>query len=177
MSRIGKIPIILPSNLEVIISPIKITINGPLGSLTRHLSSFVKVTNNNNVLNFKVIKNTREGNAMFGTFRALVNNMIIGVTKGFEKKLNLIGVGFRAQVEGNTLNLSLGFSHPIIYKVPQNIECKTLTQTEILLKGIDRQVVGQVAAEIRSYRQPEPYKGKGVRYSDEIIVLKETKKK
>jgi len=177
MSRVGKMPIALPSGAEATISAAQITVKGPLGTLSQPLTGLVKVANNNGTLNFEVADDSREANAMSGTLRALVNNMVNGVTKGFEKKLNLVGVGFRAQAQGDKLNLSLGFSHPIVHQMPQGIKCETPTQTEILIKGIDRQVVGQVAAEIRAYRQPEPYKGKGVRYSDEVVVLKETKKK
>jgi len=177
MSRVGKMPIALPSGAEATITAAQITVKGPLGSLTQPLTGSVKVANNNGTLNFEAANDSREANAMSGTLRALVNNMVNGVTKGFEKKLNLVGVGFRAQAQGDKLNLSLGFSHPIVHQMPQGIKCETPTQTEILIKGIDRQVVGQVAAEIRAYRQPEPYKGKGVRYSDEVVVLKETKKK
>ena len=177
MSRVGKMPIALPSGAEATITAAQITVKGPLGSLSQPLTGSVKVANNNGTLNFEAANDSREANAMSGTLRALVNNMVNGVTKGFEKKLNLVGVGFRAQAQGDKLNLSLGFSHPIVHQMPQGIKCETPTQTEILIKGIDRQVVGQVAAEIRAYRQPEPYKGKGVRYSDEVVVLKETKKK
>ncbi|RFB67581.1 MULTISPECIES: 50S ribosomal protein L6 [unclassified Herbaspirillum] len=177
MSRVGKMPIALPGGAEATITAAQITVKGPLGSLSQPLTGLVKVANNNGTLNFEVADESREANAMSGTLRALVNNMVNGVTKGFEKKLNLVGVGFRAQAQGDKLNLSLGFSHPIVHQMPQGIKCETPTQTEILIKGIDRQVVGQVAAEIRAYRQPEPYKGKGVRYSDEVVVLKETKKK
>lgn len=177
MSRVGKMPIALPSGAEATISAAQITVKGPLGTLSQPLTGLVKVANNNGTLNFEVADDSREANAMSGTLRALVNNMVNGVTKGFEKKLNLVGVGFRAQAQGDKLNLSLGFSHPIVHQMPQGIKCETPTQTEILIKGIDRQVVGQVAAEISAYRQPEPYKGKGVRYSDEVVVLKETKKK
>ncbi|MFL9927425.1 50S ribosomal protein L6 [Herbaspirillum lusitanum] len=177
MSRVGKMPIALPSGAEATITAAQITVKGPLGSLSQPLTGLVKVANNNGTLSFEVADESREANAMSGTLRALVNNMVNGVTKGFEKKLNLVGVGFRAQAQGDKLNLSLGFSHPIVHLMPAGIKCETPTQTEILIKGIDRQVVGQVAAEIRAYREPEPYKGKGVRYSDEVVTLKETKKK
>ena len=177
MSRVGKMPIALPGGAEATITAALITVKGPLGTLSHPLTGLVTVENNNGTLNFAAANESREANAMSGTLRALVNNMVNGVTKGFEKKLNLVGVGFRAQAQGDKLNLSLGFSHPVVHQMPQGIKCETPTQTEILIKGIDRQVVGQVAAEIRAYRQPEPYKGKGVRYSDEVVVLKETKKK
>lgn len=177
MSRVGKMPIALPSGAEATITAELITIKGPLGTLMLALNGLVTVTNNNGTLSFVAANDSRAANAMSGTLRALVNNMVNGVTKGFERKLNLVGVGFRAQAQGDKLNLSLGFSHPIVHQMPQGIKCETPTQTEILIKGIDLQVVGQVAAEIRAYREPEPYKGKGVRYSDEVVVLKETKKK
>jgi large subunit ribosomal protein L6 len=137
----------------------------------------VKIQNDNGTLTFEPTNDSREANAMSGTVRALVNNMINGVVKGFEKKLNLVGVGYRAQAQGDKLNLSLGFSHPVVHQMPAGVKCETPSQTEILIKGIDRQKVGQTAAEVRAYRSPEPYKGKGVRYSDEVVVLKETKKK
>ncbi|MDY7577346.1 50S ribosomal protein L6 [Herbaspirillum sp. RTI4] len=177
MSRVGKMPIALPKDAEAIITAAQIVVKGPLGTLTQRLTDKVKVANVDGTLSFDVADDSREANAMSGTLRALVNNMVHGVTKGFERKLNLVGVGFRAQAQGDKLNLSLGFSHPIVHQMPHGIKCETPTQTEILIKGIDRQVVGQVAAEIRAYREPEPYKGKGVRYSDEVVVLKETKKK
>lgn len=177
MSRVGKMPIALPSGAEATITAEQITVKGPLGTLTQPLTSLVKIVNENGTLKIDVTDDSREANAMSGTLRALVNNMVTGVTKGFEKKLTLVGVGFRAQVQGDKLNLSLGFSHPVVHTMPAGIKCEVPVQTEILIKGIDRQVVGQVAADIRSYREPEPYKGKGVRYSDEVVVLKETKKK
>ena len=177
MSRVGKMPVALPNGAEATITAEQITVKVPLGSLTQPLTKKVKVVNNNGSLSFEVADDSREANAMSGTLRALVNNMVNGVTKGFEKKLNLVGVGFRAQAQGDKLNLSLGFSHPIVHQMPAGIKVETPTQTEILIKGIDRQVVGQVAAEIRAYREPEPYKGKGVRYADEVVTLKETKKK
>lgn len=177
MSRVGKMPIALSGGAEVSITTEQITVKGPLGSLSQSLNGLVKVENSNGELNFKPADDSREANAMSGTLRALVNNMVTGVTKGFEKKLNLVGVGFRAAAQGDKLNLSLGFSHPVVHQMPQGIKVETPTQTEILIKGIDRQRVGQVAAEVRAYRKPEPYKGKGVRYSDEVVVIKETKKK
>jgi large subunit ribosomal protein L6 len=135
------------------------------------------IKNENNTLTFAPSDDSRESVAMSGTVRALVNNMVVGVSQGFEKKLSLVGVGYRAQAQGDKLNLSLGFSHPIVHQMPAGVKCETPTQTEILIKGIDRQKVGQVAAEVRAYRSPEPYKGKGVRYADEVVVIKETKKK
>lgn len=177
MSRVGKMPIALPSGAEASISATQITVKGPLGSLSQALNGLVQIENNNGTLNVKPADDSREANAMSGTVRALVNNMVNGVTKGFEKKLTLVGVGFRAAAQGDKLNLSLGFSHPVVHQMPQGIKVETPSQTEILIKGIDRQRVGQVAAEVRAYRAPEPYKGKGVRYADEVVVLKETKKK
>lgn len=177
MSRVGKMPIALPSGAEVAISAEQITVKGPLGTLTQALTGLVKIENDNGTLNVTPADESREANAMSGTIRALVNNMVNGVTKGFEKKLTLVGVGFRAAAQGDKLNLSLGFSHPVVHQMPAGIKVETPTQTEILIKGIDRQRVGQVAAEVRAYRSPEPYKGKGVRYADEVVVIKETKKK
>jgi len=177
MSRVGKMPIALPAGAEATITAAEITVKGPLGSLVQAISGLVKIENTGGVLKFEAANDSREANAMSGTLRALVNNMINGVTKGFEKKLNLVGVGYRAQAQGDKLNLSLGFSHPIVHQMPQGVKCETPSQTEIVIKGIDRQRVGQVAAEVRAYRSPEPYKGKGVRYVDEVVVLKETKKK
>ena len=177
MSRVAKMPIAVPAGTDVAISAGAITVKGPLGSLTQPLNGLVKVENNNGTLTFDVIDDSRESNAMSGTLRALVNNMVTGVTKGFEKKLNLVGVGYKAQAAGDKLNLSLGFSHPVLHAMPEGVTAATPTPTEILIKGIDRQKVGQVAAEVRAYRSPEPYKGKGVRYADEVVKLKETKKK
>ena len=177
MSRVAKMPIAVPAGAEVAITAAAITVKGPLGTLTQPLTGQVKVENNDGTLTFAVADDSRESNAMSGTLRALVNNMVTGVTKGFEKKLNLVGVGYKAAVQGNALNLSLGFSHLVLHAMPEGITAVTPTSTEILIKGIDRQKVGQVAAEVRAYRSPEPYKGKGVRYSDEVVKLKETKKK
>ncbi|CAN5247421.1 50S ribosomal protein L6 [soil metagenome] len=177
MSRVGKMPIALPKGAEATITAVQITVKGPLGSLSQPLTGLVKVENNDGTLKFEAANDSREASAMSGTLRALVNNMVSGVTKGFEKKLNLVGVGYKAQAQGDKLNLSLGFSHPVVHMMPQGVKCETPTPTEILIKGIDRQQVGQVAAEVRAYRSPEPYKGKGVRYSDEVVVIKETKKK
>jgi large subunit ribosomal protein L6 len=177
MSRVGKMPIQLPKGAEATITAEQITVKGPLGSLSQSLNGLVKIENNAGTLQFAAANDSREANAMYGTMRALVNNMVNGVTKGFEKKLSLVGVGYRAQAQGDKLNLSLGFSHPVVHQMPQGVTCATPTQTEILIKGINRQQVGQVAAEVRAYRSPEPYKGKGVRYADEVVVIKETKKK
>lgn len=177
MSRVGKKAIVLPSGVEVVVTDSDVAIKGPLGRLVQPLNGMVKVIFSDGVLKFEPASDSRESNAMTGTLRALVSNMVVGVTKGFEKKLILVGVGYKAQVQGGSLNLSLGFSHPVERKMPDGIKCEVPIPTEIFIKGIDRQKVGQVAAEIRSYREPEPYKGKGVRYDGEVIVLKETKKK
>jgi large subunit ribosomal protein L6 len=177
MSRIAKYPVELPAKVEVTLSATEIAVKGPLGVLTQKLSPNVNITKVENRLEFTTAHNSRQANAMSGTMRAIVANMVNGVSKGFEKKLLLVGVGYRAQAQGDKLNLTLGFSHPVVHQMPQGVKAETPTQTEILIKGTDRQKVGQVAADVRSYRSPEPYKGKGVRYSDEKIVLKETKKK
>jgi|ERR1035437_7461467 large subunit ribosomal protein L6 len=177
MSRIGNFPVELPINVEVQLSNSEISVKGPLGTLTQSLSAQVTVEKVENQLQVKVANDSTAANAMSGTVRALVANMVRGVTKGYEKKLTLVGVGYRAQAQGDKLNLTLGFSHPVVHQMPKGIKVETPSQTEILIKGIDKQVVGQVAAEVRAYRSPEPYKGKGVRYSDETVVLKETKKK
>ena len=159
MSRVGKMPIPLPSGVEVTIAADKISVKGPQGTLSLPLTGQVLVKNENNTLTFAPVDESREANAMSGTVRALVNNLVNGVSKGFEKKL------------------SLGFSHPVVHQMPDGVKCETPSQTEIIIKGIDRQKVGQVAAEVRNYRPPEPYKGKGVRYVDEVVLIKETKKK
>jgi large subunit ribosomal protein L6 len=177
MSRIGKAPITLPEKVEISITPVEISVKGPLGTLTQKLSHDVTVAKVENRIEFKAAGNSRQANAMSGTLRAIVANMVTGVTKGFEKRLNLVGVGYRAQAQGDKLNLTLGFSHPVAHPMPKGIKVETPTQTEIVIKGMDRQVVGQVAAEVRAYRSPEPYKGKGVRYANEQVVIKETKKK
>lgn len=177
MSRIGNFPVELPINVEVRLSNSEISVKGPLGTLTQTLSAQVTVEKVENQLQVKVANGSTAANAMSGTVRALVANMVRGVTKGYEKKLTLVGVGYRAQAQGDKLNLTLGFSHPVVHQMPKGIKVETPSQTEILIKGIDKQAVGQVAAEVRAYRSPEPYKGKGVRYSDETVVLKETKKK
>ena len=177
MSRVAKMPIAVPAGAEVAITAAAITVKGPLGTMTQALNGLVKIENNDNTLTFDVVNDSRESNAMSGTLRALVNNMVTGVTKGFEKKLSLVGVGYKAQAAGDKLNLSLGFSHPVAHQMPAGVTVATPTPTEIIIKGIHRQQVGQVAAEVRAYRSPEPYKGKGVRYVDEVVKLKETKKK
>ncbi|MEI8384863.1 MAG: 50S ribosomal protein L6 [Nitrosomonadaceae bacterium] len=177
MSRVGKNPIPVPSNVEVKMTSTEISVKGPLGTLQRALNSDVTIEHTGDQLLVKVANNSKQSNAMSGTMRALLANMVHGVTKGFEKKLLLVGVGYRAAAAGEMLNLTLGFSHPVAHKMPAGVKVETPTQTEILIKGIDKQQVGQVAAEVRAYRKPEPYKGKGVRYADEVIVMKETKKK
>ena len=177
MSRIGNFPVELPANVEVQLSDGEISVTGPLGTLKRSVSAQVTVEKVENRLQVKVANGSTAANAMSGTLRALLANMVQGVTKGYEKKLTLVGVGYRAQAQGDKLNLTLGFSHPVVHQMPKGIKVETPTQTEIMIKGIDKQVVGQVAAEVRAYRSPEPYKGKGVRYSDEKVVIKETKKK
>ncbi len=177
MSRVGKNPVELPKGVEAILAAGEITVKGPLGTLTQVLNGAVSVVREGESLKVIAGNESRDADAMSGTFRALVNNMVLGVTKGFEKKLALVGVGYRAQAQGNTLNLSLGFSHPVVHQMPKGVKVETPQQTEILIKGIDKQQVGQVAAEIRAYRPPEPYKGKGVRYADERVIIKETKKK
>ena len=177
MSRIAKMSITIPAKVEAIVTETHISVKGHLGCLSQELNSLVRIEKDDAVLSFSPIGDDSKADAMSGTLRALVNNMVNGVTNGFERKLTLVGVGFRAQVQGTNLNLSLGFSHPIVCKIPEDVSILTSTQTEILVKGIDKQRVGQIAAEIRAYRSPEPYKGKGVRYSDEIVILKETKKK
>jgi large subunit ribosomal protein L6 len=171
-------PIALPKGAEATISADQITVKGPLGTLSQEIKGgLVKITNDNGTLNFEAANDSREANAMSGTLRALVNNMVVGVTQGFERKLTLVGVGYRAAVQGSALNLSLGFSHPVVYALPEGVSAATPTQTEIVIKGADKQRVGQVAAEVRGFRPPEPYKGKGVRYANERVVIKETKKK
>jgi large subunit ribosomal protein L6 len=177
MSRVGKSPVMLPEKVEVTIGADLISVKGPLGTLSQAITSNVKVEKIDNRLEIKLNENSRQANAISGTLRALIANMVQGVSKGFERKLNLVGVGYRAQAQGDKLNLTLGFSHPVVHQLPQGVKAETPTQTEIIIKGADKQQVGQVAADVRSYRPPEPYKGKGVRYADERIVLKETKKK
>jgi large subunit ribosomal protein L6 len=170
-------PIAVPQGVDVSITAEQISIKGPLATLVRPVNQLVTVKNESGKLTFTPLDETAAANAMSGTMRALVANMVNGVSKGFEKKLNLVGVGFKAQAQGAKLNLSVGFSHPVDIAMPQGITVATPTPTEIVIKGADRQRVGQVAAEIRAVRPPEPYKGKGIRYSDEKIVIKETKKK
>ena len=178
MSRVAKAPITLPSGVDLNISAREVTVKGSKGSLQLALHDSVEVKKDDNGIQVAPKDEaSREQWAMAGTFRALINNMVTGVTAGFEKKLQLIGVGYRAQAKGNVLNLSLGFSHPVDYSVPEGVTIATPSQTEIVVSGADKQKVGQVAAEIRAFRPPEPYKGKGVRYADEHVVRKEAKKK
>lgn len=177
MSRIAKLPVTLPKGVEAQVGADEITVKGPLGTLKQLLTGQVKVTLDQGKLSFAVADPSRESHAMSGTLRALVAAMVQGVSKGFEKRLSLVGVGYRAQAAGDKLNLSLGFSHPVVHKMPAGIKVETPSQTEIVIKGIDKQQVGQVAAQVRGYRPPEPYKGKGVRYVDEVVVMKEAKKK
>ena len=175
MSRIGNNPVKLPPKVEVSLAAGEISVKGPLGTLSRRFGDSVTIEQSGEELVFKAAND--EARAMQGTLRALVANMVKGVTQGFEKKLTLVGVGYRAQAAGDKVNLSLGFSHPVVHAMPKGVKVETPQQTEILVRGIDKQQVGQVAAEIRAYRPPEPYKGKGVRYADERVVIKETKKK
>lgn len=177
MSRIAKNPVAVPSGVQVALAGAKISIKGPKGNLEHELHPLVKVTQEGNLLKFQRTNDSTLARAVSGTTRALVNNMVNGVAKGFEKKLTIIGVGYRAAVQGKKLNLTLGYSHPIAYDIPNGITIEAPDQTNLVVKGADKQLVGQVAAEIRAYRSPEPYKGKGVRYMDEIVVKKEAKKK
>ncbi len=177
MSRVANNPVIIPEKVDVTVNVAEISVKGPLGTLSQKLNRNVLVERVENRLEFKANDNSNQANAMSGTFRALVSNMVTGVSKGFEKKLALVGVGYRAQAQGDKLNLTLGFSHPVVHQMPKGVKAETPTQTEIVIKGADRQQVGQVAAEIRAYRSPEPYKGKGVRYVGEYIARKEGKKK
>ncbi|MEZ5646409.1 MAG: 50S ribosomal protein L6 [Burkholderiaceae bacterium] len=177
MSRIGKLPVSIPAGVEVAVNDGIINVKGALGAMALNQNALVKVENNGGTLSFSPVDESREANAMSGTMRQLVNNMVVGVSKGFEKKLNLIGVGYKAQAQGTKLNLSVGFSHPVDIEMPAGIKVETPTPTEIVIKGADRQRVGQIASEVRAVRPPEPYKGKGIRYADEKVVIKETKKK
>src|SRR5499426_844816 len=177
MSRVGKLPIPVPKGVEVNIATESVSVKGPLGTLSQPLTKDVRLKKDGDSLVVEAAAGADRSNEMSGTIRAIVANMVAGVTKGFEKKLTLVGVGYRAQAQGDKLNLTLGFSHPVVHQMPKGIKVATPTQTEILISGVDRQLVGQVAAEVRAHRPPEPYKGKGVRYADEQIVLKETKKK
>jgi large subunit ribosomal protein L6 len=170
-------PIQLPSGVEITASGQQTTVKGPKGTLEHTIHALVEMVRDGDELNFSPRDGSQAANALAGTTRALVNNLVVGVSEGFQRKLELVGVGYRAQARGNVLNLTLGFSHPVDYTLPEGVTAETPSQTEILIRGCDKQKVGQVAAEIRAYRPPEPYKGKGVRYSDEVVVRKEAKKK
>ncbi len=177
MSRVGKSPVTIPQGVDVSITDDQISVKGAGGSLQLRQNPLVRIDHNDGKLSFTPADGSREANAMSGTVRQLVNNMVVGVSQGFEKKLTLMGVGFRATASGSKLNLNIGFSHPVAFDMPAGITVATPTPTEIVVKGADRQAVGQMAAEIRAARPPEPYKGKGIRYADEKVVIKETKKK
>jgi large subunit ribosomal protein L6 len=177
MSRVGKQPITLPAGTSATFADGVLTIKGGLGSLSQAISPLVQLSIEGSTLQYSPSDETPAANAMSGTLRALTANMVQGVSKGFERKLTLVGVGYKAQAQGKVLNLSLGFSHPVNHSMPEGVKAETPTPTEILIKGIDKQKVGQVAAEVRAYRPPEPYKGKGVRYAEERVTIKETKKK
>ena len=176
MSRIANKPVSLPDNVQVNVAGSTVTVTGKHGVLTHEVHSLVSLTRDENSLKFAAREQTKPARAMAGTTRALLQNIVKGVSEGFERKLQIVGVGYRAQVEGRKLNLTLGFSHPVAFEIPEGIKIETPTQTEIVVKGIDKQKVGQVAAELRAFRPPEPYKGKGVRYADEHIFRKEAKK-
>jgi len=177
MSRVAKAHVIIPSGVDVSITAEHIQVKGAGGTLSVPQNPRVKVANDAGRLSFEPVDESREANALSGTVRQLVNNMVVGVGKGFEKKLSLIGVGFKAAASGNKLNLNVGYSHPVDFVMPAGVSVACPTPTEIVIKGADRQVLGQLAAEIRAVRPPEPYKGKGIRYADETVVIKETKKK
>jgi large subunit ribosomal protein L6 len=177
MSRVGKMPVAVPKGVDVSINGGQISVKGPQGTLVRTIHGLVTVTLQDGKVTFAPNDESAEANAMSGTTRALVANMVNGVNQGFEKRLSLVGVGFRAQAQGQKLNLQIGFSHPVEKVMPAGIKVETPSQTEIVIKGADRQVVGQLAAEVRAFRPPEPYKGKGIRYVGETVALKETKKK
>jgi large subunit ribosomal protein L6 len=177
MSRVGKLPVPLPKGVEVNVAGETVSVKGPLGTLTQPLTGDVRIKQDGDAVVVETANDSTRADAMSGTTRAILANMVTGVTKGFERKLALVGVGYRAQAQGDRLNLTLGFSHPVVHQMPKGVKVETPTQTEILVKGMDKHLVGQVAATIRAVRLPEPYKGKGVRYADETVVLKETKKK
>jgi large subunit ribosomal protein L6 len=177
MSRIAKQPVGIVKGVSVELKGRTVSVKGPQGTLSMDLNAEVNVAQEQDAVVVSAASGSRFANAMAGTTRALIQNMVNGVHSGFERKLELVGVGYRAQAQGKKVNLTLGFAHPIVYDVPEDVSVETPSQTEIVVKGIDRQKVGQVAAELRKFRPPEPYKGKGVRYSDERIVLKEAKKK
>ena len=177
MSRIANSPVAIPSGVEVNISGRELSVKGSKGNLSMTVHELVEIEQGDGELQFKATDISKKSHALSGTFRSLVSNMVVGVSEGFQKELQLIGVGYRAQAQGKKLNLSLGFSHPVEFEAPEGIEIETPSQTQVLVKGIDKQLVGQVSAEIRAYRPPEPYKGKGVRYADEYVKRKEAKKK
>jgi len=177
MSRVGKLPVPVPKGVEINLAAASVSVKGPLGTLTQPLTANVRVKQDGETLVVETANDSNEANAMSGTLRAILANMVTGVTKGFERKLTLVGVGYRAQAQGDKLNLTLGFSHPVVHQMPKGVTVQTPTQTEILIKGTDKHLVGQVAATVRAVRPPEPYKGKGVRYADETVIIKETKKK
>ena len=177
MSRIANNPVVIPKGVEVLLDGQRIKIKGTKGELTEQVHDLVSIYADESLLSFKANEESKNAKALAGTFRSLVNNMVQGVTEGFQKELELQGVGYRAQLQGKKLNLSLGFSHPVEYEAPKGIEIETPSQTQVIVKGIDKQLVGQTAAEIRAYRPPEPYKGKGVRYQNEFVKRKEAKKK
>ena len=177
MSRIANKPVELPSGVEINLNGQQINVKGGKGELTHSIHEFVEVTQTDNVLTFAARSEAKQANALAGTTRALINNMVTGVSQGFERKLELVGVGYRAQAKGKVLGLTLGFSHPVNYEFPEGIVIETPTQTEIIVKGVDKQLVGQVCANIRAWRPPEPYKGKGIRFAGEHVVRKQAKKK
>jgi large subunit ribosomal protein L6 len=177
MSRVAKMPVSVPQGVEVNITEQEIQVKGSNGVLKLDASPLVSVKLENSQVLFEALNDTQEANALSGTYRAITSNMVQGVTKGFERKLTLVGVGYRAQAQGAKLNLQVGYSHPVVFDMPAGVKVETPSQTEIILKGANRQIVGQLAAEIRAVRPPEPYKGKGIRYADERVTLKETKKK
>ena len=177
MSRVANKPVSVPATVEITAEGQQLSVKGPKGTLEHSVHALVEVTREEGVLNFKARDESKAANALAGTTRSVINNLVLGVTDGFEKKLELVGVGYRAQAKGKVLNLSLGFSHPVDYELPEGVTAATPSQTEIVINGSDKQQVGQVAAEIRAFRPPEPYKGKGVRYADEVVVRKEAKKK
>ena len=177
MSRVAKNPVAIPEKVEVMLSATNIAVSGPLGKLSHPLTNAVVLKQEGQTITFAATSDSQHSRAMSGTLRALVANMVQGVSTGFTRKLTLVGVGYKANAQGQMLNLELGYSHPINQKMPAGITVQTPTPTEVILTGYDKQVIGQIAAQIRSYRAPEPYKGKGVRYSDEVVAIKETKKK
>ncbi|NQV70675.1 MAG: 50S ribosomal protein L6 [Pseudohongiella sp.] len=177
MSRVASSPVVIPKGVETKLSDAEISVKGSKGTLQLSLHSLVAVSEEDGVLSVSAKDGSREANALSGTFRSLISNMVVGVSQGFEKKLELQGVGYRAKAEGRNVNLTVGYSHPINYQLPEGVTAETPTQTEIVISGADKQVVGQVAAEIRDFRPPEPYKGKGIRYANERVYRKEAKKK